>query len=92
VALLDPYRALLRIEVLQLQADCLGDPRAGVETRLANQQLRIFEAREQGAVSSSSRMRSGRTIHFRPTFTRFIGFAKVSGRISTPARGRKSRS
>ena len=41
-------RALLRVEVLQLQADRLGDSRPGVETRLANQELRIFEAREHG--------------------------------------------
>ena len=46
--LLDPDRALLRIEVLQLQADCLGDPRAGVEARLANQQLWIIEASKHG--------------------------------------------
>src|SRR5206468_3362755 len=38
----------LRIEVLQLQADCLGYPRAGVEARLTNEKLWIFEAREHG--------------------------------------------
>src|ERR1019366_2404692 len=48
MTLLDPDRALLRIEMFELQADRLGDPGAGVEARLANQQLRIFKAREYG--------------------------------------------
>ena len=34
------------------------------------------------AVSSCVRMRSGRTLHFLPSFTRVIGLAKVSSRIS----------
>src|SRR5690349_12401414 len=46
--LLDPDGSLLRIKVLQLQADCLGYPGASVETGFANQKLRIFEAREHG--------------------------------------------
>src|ERR1700676_4904933 len=46
--LLDPNCAFLRIEVLQLQADGLRNPRAGVEARFANQKLRIFETRKDG--------------------------------------------
>src|ERR1019366_4984426 len=48
MALLDPYDSLFRIEMLLLQTDCLGDPRAGVEARLANQQLWVFETGEYG--------------------------------------------
>jgi len=46
--LLNPDGALLRIEVLQLQADRFGNPRPSVETRFANQQLGVFEARKHG--------------------------------------------